>query len=71
MTKEIPCPYCGQLVVCRLPEDKCLSEEEKGEYALSVCGCPMGRRARATKAQIAEAKDNINMLCGEGAEPYA
>lgn len=68
MNRETPCPYCGQLVMCHLPEDSHINEEQLKEYALSVCSCAMGRRVRAQQAQIAEAQDNINMLCGEGAE---
>lgn len=68
MKREIPCPHCGQLVMCRLPEDADMSEEQLREHALSVCSCPMGRKVRAKQAQIAEAQDNIIMLCGEGAE---
>lgn len=68
MNREIPCPHCGQLVMCRLPEDADMNEEQLREHALSVCSCPMGRKVRAKQAQIAEAQDNINMLCGEGAE---
>lgn len=68
MTKELPCPSCGQLVICRVSADKELTEQEEKELALSVCSCPAGKRRRAEQAQIAEAQDNINMLCGEGAE---
>ncbi len=67
MTREVPCPSCGQLVICTIPDDNNFTEKEWQEHALSICSCPMGRRVRAEQAQIAEAQDNINMLCGEGA----
>ena len=68
MTREVPCPSCGQLVICNVPDDNNYTEKEYKEHALSVCSCPMGRKVRAKQAQIAEAQDNIIMLCGEGAE---
>ncbi|MBQ8574808.1 MAG: hypothetical protein IJ447_02025 [Clostridia bacterium] len=68
MTREVPCPSCGQLVICTVPDDNNYTEKEYQQHALSICTCPMGRKVRATEAQIAEAQDNINMLCGEGAE---
>ena len=68
MKREIPCPYCGQLVLCHIDDDRNYTDEELKQHALSICTCPMGRRVRAKQAQIAEAQDNINMLCGEGAE---
>lgn len=68
MTTELPCPSCGQLVMCRVPADEELTEQGEKDLVLSVCSCPAARLDRAEKAQIAEAQDNINMLCGEGAE---
>lgn len=55
MTKELPCPSCGQLVMCRVSADEELTEQGEKDLALSVCSCPAARLDRAEKAQIAEA----------------
>lgn len=49
MTKPIPCPYCGQIVMCEVPEDRNLTADEQTELSLSICGCAMGLSFRAKK----------------------
>ena len=68
MTTPIPCPYCGQIIMCKLPEDKELNESEQSELALSQCGCTMGNTYRAREGLILDAQYNIETLCFSGAE---
>jgi hypothetical protein len=54
--------------MCEVPEDRALTANEQTDLVLAVCDCAMGLSFRAKKQLIQEAKDNIDMLCFEGAQ---
>lgn len=60
-TEMIPCPACGQAVICEVNEDT--TEEVKRTLALFKCDCDESRIARRLKEQADEAKLNIEDLC--------
>ena len=58
------CQYCGQLQEVG-PHP---SQAAADETATEVCSCPSARTARRIAEQIADARDRVNRLFGEGAE---
>ena len=61
MTKHIPCPLCGQIVILDIPEGT--DEEQYSALALYNCNCDASRIAVRLKEQADEAKLNIEDLC--------